>query len=59
MTQENQNKMEKIVISQEEFDKKVDIAFAYLTYWDRMKDGEARQTAIKEVHEKYVIQRAK
>ncbi len=55
MIQENQNKMEKIVISQEEFDKKVDIAFAYLTYWDRMKDGEAHQAAIKEVREKYIV----
>ncbi len=51
----NQVNVEKIVISQEEFDKKVDIAFAYLTYWDRMKDGEARQAAIKEVRENYKV----
>ncbi len=55
MSHHNQANVEKIVISQEEFDKKVDIAFAYLTYWDRMKDGEARQAAIKEVREKYMV----
>ncbi len=54
MTQENT----KSVISQEEFDKKVDIAFAYMTYWDRMKESEARQAAVKEVREKFVVKRA-
>ncbi len=53
MTQENT----KTAISQEEFDKKVDTAFAYLTYWDRMKEAEARQAAIKEVREKFGIKR--
>ncbi len=53
MTQETQ----KTVISQEEFDKKVDIAFAYLTYWDRMKEAEACQAAIQEVREKFVVKR--
>ncbi len=51
MTQETQN----TVISQEEFDKKVEIAFAYLTYWDRMKEAEARQAAIKEVRQNFVV----
>ncbi len=53
MTQETQ----KTAISQEEFDKKVDIAFAYLTYWDRMKEAEARQVAVQEVREKFCIKR--
>ncbi len=48
----------KTVITQEEFDKKVDIAFAYLTYWDRMKDDEARRAAVQEVREKFVVKRA-
>lgn len=43
-------------ITHQEFDKKVDIAFAHLTYMERLKPEEARQKALEEVSEKFVAQ---
>lgn len=50
-----QTTQDRTAISRQEFDKKVDIAFGYMTYMDRLKPEEARQKALEEVSEKYVV----
>jgi hypothetical protein len=51
MTQNQERK----VISQVEFDKKVDIEYAHYTYVNRMSEKEARQKAKEDVSAKFVV----
>jgi hypothetical protein len=53
MTKQTQVTASKTKISQEEFEKKVDVDFAYLTYMDREKPVDARAKAEKIVSEKF------
>jgi hypothetical protein len=53
--EQNTQKQERQAISQSEFDKKVDIAFGYLTYMDRIPEKEARTKAKQEVSEKFYV----
>lgn len=41
------------IISRSEFNKKVDLEFAYLTYKDRISEDKARAQAIRTVSEKF------
>lgn len=50
-----ENTQERKAVTQEEFNKRVDIAFAYMTYMDRLKPEEARQKAYEEVKNEYRI----
>ena len=47
---------EKTVISQAEFNKKVEIESAYLTYMDRLPKNVADKQAVATVSEKYTVQ---
>ena len=50
-------KVEKITITQEDFNKRVEIEFAYLTHIDRLPKFAAEQNAYKTVSEKYQVAR--
>ena len=56
MTNETQT-ITKTVISQAEFNKKVEIEFAYLTYMNRLPRDVANNQAIATVSEKFTIQK--
>jgi hypothetical protein len=53
--EQSTQKQERQTISQQEFDKKVDMAFGYMTYVERMSEKEARVKAKQEVSEKFYV----
>jgi hypothetical protein len=53
--EQSTQKQERQAISQQEFDKKADIAYAYMTYMDRIPEKEARSKAKQEVSEKFYV----
>jgi hypothetical protein len=56
MTNE-EKKVEKKEVTQVEFDKRVDIEFAYLTYMDRLNPIEAREKAVNTVAQEYKVKK--
>ena len=48
--------VQKQVVTQEVFNKRVDTAAAYMEYMNRMKAGEARAAALAEVSQTFAVQ---